>query len=148
MYVIWLVSSTVILTNKIFFILRVEIGIIWTLYLWCINSETIWRKCRHCLEIGSDHNVLVANICPRLKKITRFQKGKARWNMEKLYAQWEKVQDIIEQCFPNIFARGPLQIITANSHILAHVIIVPVIRIRNYKFISRNWFYIAANTYQ
>jgi hypothetical protein len=64
--------------------------------------------CRHCLEIDSDHNVLVRDICPRLKKIARFQEGKARWNLEKFYAQWEKVQDILEQCFPNIVARGPL----------------------------------------
>jgi hypothetical protein len=43
--------------------------------------------CIHCLEIDSDHNVLVADICPRLKKITEFQEGNARWNLEKFYAQ-------------------------------------------------------------
>jgi len=93
----------------------VEVGIIWTINLWCINSETIWRMCRRCLEIDSDHNVLVADICPRSKKITRFQEEKARWNLEKLYAQWEKVQDILEQCFPNIFARGSLLASKNNS---------------------------------
>lgn len=92
----------------------VEVGISWTINLWCINSETIWRMCRHCLETDSDHNVMVADICPRLKKITRFQEEKARRNLEK-YTQWEKVQDILEQCFPNIFARGSLLASKNNS---------------------------------
>jgi exonuclease III len=34
-----------------------------------------------------DHNLLVATICTRLKKIIRFHKRKPRWDMEKLYAQ-------------------------------------------------------------
>jgi len=34
-------------------------------------------------DTDSDHNVLVAEICTRLQKITRFQKGKPRWDLEK-----------------------------------------------------------------
>jgi hypothetical protein len=34
-----------------------------------------------------DHNLLVAKICTRLKKIIRFQKDKPRWDAQKLYAQ-------------------------------------------------------------
>jgi hypothetical protein len=36
-------------------------------------------------DIDFDHNLLVVKICTRLKKIMKFQKGKPRWNMEKLY---------------------------------------------------------------
>jgi hypothetical protein len=38
-------------------------------------------------DIDSDHNLLVAKICTRLKKIIRFQKRRPRWDLEKLYAQ-------------------------------------------------------------
>ena len=38
-------------------------------------------------DIDSDHNLLVATICTRLKKIIRFHKLKPRWDLEKLYAQ-------------------------------------------------------------
>jgi hypothetical protein len=38
-------------------------------------------------DIDSDHNLLVATICARLKKIMRFHKQKPRWDLEKLYAQ-------------------------------------------------------------
>jgi hypothetical protein len=38
-------------------------------------------------DIDSDHNLLVATICTRLKKIIRFHKRKPRWDLEKLYAQ-------------------------------------------------------------
>jgi len=34
-------------------------------------------------DIDSDHSVLVAEICTRLQKITRFQKGKPRWDLGK-----------------------------------------------------------------
>jgi hypothetical protein len=34
-------------------------------------------------DIDSDHNVLVVEICNRLQKITRFQKGKPRWDLGK-----------------------------------------------------------------
>jgi hypothetical protein len=37
-------------------------------------------------DIDSDHNLLVAKICTRLKKITRFQKRRPKWDLEKLYA--------------------------------------------------------------
>jgi exonuclease III len=38
-------------------------------------------------DIDSDHNLLVAMICTRSKKIIRFHKRKPRWVLEKLYAQ-------------------------------------------------------------
>jgi hypothetical protein len=37
--------------------------------------------------IDPDHNLLVAKICTKLKKVIRFQKDKPRWDVEKLYAQ-------------------------------------------------------------
>jgi endonuclease/exonuclease/phosphatase family metal-dependent hydrolase len=36
-------------------------------------------------DIDSDHNLLVAKICNRLKKIIRFQKRRPQWDLEKLY---------------------------------------------------------------
>jgi hypothetical protein len=45
-------------------------------------------------DIVSDHNLLVAKICTRLKKIIRFQKRRPQWDLEKLYIQ--TVQDTIE----------------------------------------------------
>jgi endonuclease/exonuclease/phosphatase family metal-dependent hydrolase len=38
-------------------------------------------------DIDSDHNLLVAKICTRLKKIIRFQKRRPQTDMEKLYTQ-------------------------------------------------------------
>ena len=38
-------------------------------------------------DIDSDHNVLVAKICTRLKKIIRFQKRRPQSDLEKLYTQ-------------------------------------------------------------
>ena len=34
-----------------------------------------------------DHNLPVAKICIRLKKVIWFQKDKPRWDVQKLYAQ-------------------------------------------------------------
>ena len=48
-------------------------------------------------DIDSDHNLLVAKVCPRLKKITRFQSSRPRWDLEKLYAQRQSVQDTLEE---------------------------------------------------
>jgi hypothetical protein len=48
-------------------------------------------------DIDSDHNLLVAKICTRLKKITRLQKRRPRWDLEKLYAKRQKVQDTLEE---------------------------------------------------
>jgi hypothetical protein len=48
-------------------------------------------------DIDSDHNLLVAKICTRLKKIMRFHKQKPRWNLEKLYAQRQVVHDRLEE---------------------------------------------------
>ena len=55
--------------------------------------------CRHCLgpDSDSDHNLLVAKIRTRLKKIIRFQKSRRRWDLEKLYAQRQRVQDTPEE---------------------------------------------------
>jgi hypothetical protein len=47
-------------------------------------------------DIDSDHNLLVAKICTRLKKILRFQKGRPQWDLEKLYTQKQRVQDTLE----------------------------------------------------
>jgi hypothetical protein len=44
------------------------------------------------VDIDSDHNLLVAKICTRLKRIIRFQKRKPVWDLEKLQAQRQKVQ--------------------------------------------------------
>jgi len=48
-------------------------------------------------DIDSDHNLLVAKIHTRLKKIIRFQKSRPRWDLEKLYAQRQRVQDTLEE---------------------------------------------------
>ena len=37
-------------------------------------------------DIDSDHNLLVAKICTRLKNIIRFQKRRPQWDLEKLYS--------------------------------------------------------------
>jgi hypothetical protein len=44
-------------------------------------------------DFDSDHNLLVAKICTRLKRIIRFQKRKPRWDLDKLQAQGQKVQE-------------------------------------------------------
>jgi len=44
-------------------------------------------------DIDSDHNLLVGKICTRLKKIIRFQKRRPKWDLGKLYAQGQRVQD-------------------------------------------------------
>ena len=38
-------------------------------------------------DIDSDHNLLVAKICTKFKKIIRFQKRRPQWDLEKLYTQ-------------------------------------------------------------
>ncbi len=48
-------------------------------------------------DIDCDHNLLVAKIHTRLKKIIRFQNSRPRWDLEKLYAQRQRVQDILEE---------------------------------------------------
>jgi hypothetical protein len=50
-------------------------------------------------DIDSDHNLLVATICTSLKKIIRFHKRKPRWDLEKLYAQRQDVNDSLEEKF-------------------------------------------------
>jgi len=50
-------------------------------------------------DIDSDHNLLVAKICTRLKKIIRFQKRRPQWDLEKLYAQRQRMQDNLEEKF-------------------------------------------------
>jgi hypothetical protein len=46
-------------------------------------------------DIDSDHNLLVAKICNRLKEIIRFQTRRPQWDLEELYTQ-KKVQDNLE----------------------------------------------------
>jgi len=48
-------------------------------------------------DIDSDHNLLVAKVRTRLKKIITFQKSRPRWDLEKLYAQRQRVQDTLEE---------------------------------------------------
>jgi len=38
-------------------------------------------------DIDSEHNLLVAKICTKLKKIIRFKKRRPQWDLEKLYTQ-------------------------------------------------------------
>ena len=47
-------------------------------------------------DIDSDHSLLVAKICTRLKKIIRFQKKRPHWDLEKLYTQKQRAQDTLE----------------------------------------------------
>jgi len=47
-------------------------------------------------DIDSDHSLLVAKVRTRLKKIVRFQKSRSRWDLEKLYAERQRVQDTLE----------------------------------------------------
>ena len=47
--------------------------------------------------IDSVHNLLVAKFRTRLKKIIRFQKSRPRWDLEKLYARRQRVQDTLEE---------------------------------------------------
>jgi len=48
-------------------------------------------------DTDSDHNLLVAKVRTRLKKIIRFQKSRLRWDLEKLYAERQRVQNILEE---------------------------------------------------
>jgi hypothetical protein len=48
-------------------------------------------------DIDSDHNLLVAKICTRLKRIIRFQKRKPVWDLEKLQVQGQKVREYLEE---------------------------------------------------
>jgi len=44
-----------------------------------------------------DHNILVAKICTRLKKIIRFQMRRPQWDLEKLYVQRQRVKGTLEE---------------------------------------------------
>jgi len=48
-------------------------------------------------DIDSDHKLLIAKVRTRLKKIIRFQKSRSRCDLEKLYAQRQRVQDTLEE---------------------------------------------------
>jgi hypothetical protein len=48
-------------------------------------------------DINSDHNLLVAKVRTRLKKMIIFQKTRPRWDLEKLCAQRQRVQDTLEE---------------------------------------------------
>ena len=45
----------------------------------------------------SDHNLLVTKVHTRLKKIIRFQNSRPRWDLEKLYAERQRVENILEE---------------------------------------------------
>jgi exonuclease III len=51
----------------------------------------------HGADITSDHNLFVSKICTRLKKSVRFQKRRPQWDLEKLYAQRQRMQDNLEE---------------------------------------------------
>ena len=48
-------------------------------------------------DIDSDHNLLVAKVHTRLKKIIRFQKSRPRLDLEKVYDQRQRVRDTLEE---------------------------------------------------
>ncbi|PNF31842.1 hypothetical protein B7P43_G08904 [Cryptotermes secundus] len=48
-------------------------------------------------DIDSDHKLLVATFRTRLKKIIKFKKRRPRWDLEKLYAQRQSVQETLEE---------------------------------------------------
>jgi hypothetical protein len=48
-------------------------------------------------DIDSDHNLLVAKVHTRLKKIIGFQKSRPRWDLEKLHGERQRVQNILEE---------------------------------------------------
>jgi hypothetical protein len=50
-------------------------------------------------DIDSDHNLLVAKICTRLKRIIRFQKRKPVWDLEKLPGSTTKCKNLWKKNF-------------------------------------------------
>jgi len=48
-------------------------------------------------DIDSDHNLLFAKVRTSLEKIIRFHKSRPRWDLEKLYAERQRVQNILEE---------------------------------------------------
>ena len=50
----------------------------------------------HGADIDSDHNLLAAKVRTSLKKNIRFQTSRPRWDLEKLYAQRQRVNDTLE----------------------------------------------------
>jgi len=50
-------------------------------------------------DTDSDHNLLVSKVRIRLKKTIGFQKSRPRWDLEKLYAQRQRVEDTLEEEF-------------------------------------------------
>ena len=65
------------------------------------RETSIQKQCERCAEIpgadiDSDHNLLVAKICTRLKKTIRFKKRRPQWDLEKLYTQKQRMQDTLE----------------------------------------------------
>ena len=51
----------------------------------------------HRVDIASDHNLLVAKICTRLKKLIRYQNRRPKRDLEKLYVQRQRVEDTLEE---------------------------------------------------
>jgi len=67
-------------------------------------ETSIQKRCEGCVDTAWGRywrwpHLLVAKICTRLKKIIRFQKRRPLWNLEKLYAQRQRVQDTLEEKF-------------------------------------------------
>ena len=57
-------------------------------------------------DSDSDHNILVAKFCTRLKKIIRFQKRRHRWDLDKLSAKRQRAQDTLEEKFDLFVCEG------------------------------------------
>jgi len=47
-------------------------------------------------DTDPDHNLLVRNICTKLKKIMKFQKGKQGWDLQKLHFR-QKMHGTLEK---------------------------------------------------
>jgi len=47
-------------------------------------------------DTDSENNMLAVKICTKLNKIIQFWKGKPGWDLEKLYAKQQKVQNTLE----------------------------------------------------
>ena len=58
------------------------------------------------VDVLTVHNLLVAKFCTRLKKIIRFQTRRPSWELGKLYAQRQRVQDTLEEKFGLIECEG------------------------------------------
>ena len=77
---------------------EIEVHIIWTIYLRSVDSETLWRICKTLEQLLTlTTNCWLRRSAWDWRKSYNFRKGTQRWDLEKLYAQREKVQDTLEK---------------------------------------------------